>query len=280
MSVSLAPGTTVVIDAQLKDGRVTQSVTPLKIEVSSFKYDIGGNRGVFTGATDQSVTDDDTNYVYIDKDGVLQINTTGFPSGVSYIPLARVPTANGEIVNVIPEHIHFSGSSAAPGECYISLPVDGGIKGGNAGTSSNNYVASVTFDDVGESRNRWNIHMPKNYIDGNFTFRCHGTVAGSPGSNAMRLGVSVVSVSSGGTLPTNYDYSTEVEKSLSGVSSDEDFISDITIPATEIDITKDWLGIEFFRNGDHDDDTTTLTYHTHLCGILYNGYTVSGQPGQ
>ena len=271
---------------ELTDGRVYASVTPLKIGVLPFKYDIGGLRGTFIGASEQSVTDDDTNYVYLDEDGDLTINTTGFPTTVGHLTLARVTAANGEIVAIHNERTLLASSAAVPGTCRIGFPVDGGIRGGNASTSANNGIASVTFDGTsGESRNRWNIRPPQNYTTGDLVFRCYASVSGSPGSNSARLGLSWQGLKDGESLPSgsthdDYEYNDEDTVSLSAVSSDELFFFDLTIPAANFDKTDDLLALWFYRDADHAGDTTSLTLHTHICELRYTGYKVAGQAGQ
>ena len=284
-SVNLADGTTVSVTMAFQTGRVTVARTPLKVNVPDFKYDIGGVRGTFIGAVNQSVTDDDTNYVYLDDDGALQINITGFPTDVSYIPLARVTAANGEIVAVHEERVLLASSAAAQGTCRIGLPIDGGIIGDGASQSSNNGIPSITFPNSASPRNRWTIRPPQNYISGDLTFRCYASVSGSPGSNGMRLVLAWQGLKDGQSLPagssaSDYEDTAEITKSLSGVSSDEVFYFDITIPAADFDKTDDFISFWFYRDSAHADDTTSLTLHTHLCEIRYTGYKVAGQAGQ
>lgn len=268
-------------EVRISDGSVVAAVESLKIDVRGFKYDIGGVRGIFTGALAQSVTNNDTNYVYIDDTGTLQINTTGFANNVSYIPLARVVTASGEIVAIYEERVLLASSAAAEGTCRIGFPVDGGIIGGNAAVSSNNGIASVTFAATGESRNRWNIRPPQNYISGDLTFRCYGSVSGSPGSNAMRVGLYWQGLADGEALPTgDYDNNSEFTFSLSGVSSDTLFDVNVTISSATFNKSDDLLALYFYRNADHAEDTTSLIWHTHICELRYTGYKVAGQAGQ
>lgn len=273
------------LELTLGPGLVKQHPDPLKVNVEAFRYDMGGIRDTYDGAVAQSVTDDDTSYVYLSEAGSLVINTTGYPSEVSYLPLARVVAANGEIANIIDERVLIASSAAVIGTCRVGLPVDGGIKGGNAQASANNGIASVTFDAAGESRNRWNIRPPQNYTSGNLTFRCYASVSGSPGSNAVRVGVAWQGLKDGDSLPSgssfsDYEYNDEETVSLSGVSSDTVFDFELTIPAAQFDKTDDLLALYFRRDGDHSEDTTSLTLHTHLCEIRYTGYKVAGQAGQ
>lgn len=280
MAVTLAEGTRVGLDVSLEGGKVNVAVTPLKIEIKSFKYNIGGLYGVFVGVVDQSVTDDATNYVYLDNTGTLQLNTTGFPTDISYFPISRVTTSNGEIVAVYDEKVLYGISSAVQGTCRVGFPVDAGVRGGNSGVSSNNSVPSITFDDVGESRNRWNFRPPQNYISGDVTLSLICSVAGSPGSNGMRMGLEWTGESIGDTLPSSYDYSVDQTESLSGISNDENFEMTFTITAANFDITKDYFAFYLKRDGDHGDDTSSLMLHILICELQYTGYKVAGQPGQ
>jgi hypothetical protein len=277
-------GGTVQIEATLADGRVkTTPGQSLKIDVEGFKYDIGGKRGTYDGATAQSVTDDTTSRVYIDSDGTLQIKTTAqqatFPTD-SHIPLARIVAANGEIAQIYNETVLLAASSAEIGTCCIAFPVDAGVRGGNASTSSNNSVASVTFAAAGESRNRWNFRPPQNYISGDLTFRVLCSVAGSPGSNGVRMGLKWMGITDGDTIPSSYTYTSDQTKSLSGISNDELFKIDFTMAEAQFDNTEDLYAIYFLRDGDHADDTSGLILHTHLCELRYSGYLVAGQSGQ
>ena len=68
----------------------------LKIDVSAFWYYGPGAAAMapvqYAGATNQSVTQSTTNYVYLNDAGTLVINTTGFPTTTPHIPLATVTT--------------------------------------------------------------------------------------------------------------------------------------------------------------------------------------------
>ena len=64
-----------------------------------------------------TLTDDSTNYVEVDSDGVVTSNTTGYTSG--QIPLFTVITVSGAITEVIDDRSFFS--------------IGGGGGGGNSG---------------------------------------------------------------------------------------------------------------------------------------------------
>ena len=107
---------TVKEEGVLAPGLVEAHSDPLYINVRGCRWEMDGMKGSYAGATAQSVTDDQTNYVYIDSSGSLQINTTGFPAAsVTHIRLARVVTANGEIVAIYEERAMFSSGTGGGG---------------------------------------------------------------------------------------------------------------------------------------------------------------------
>jgi len=95
---------TVGMEAQLMVGLVA-AVDDLQVDVKGFRYDLGGTMGYYSGAVYQGVTDNSTNYVYLDAGGALVINTTGYPGTGLYIPLAKVITADGIIQRIQDERV-------------------------------------------------------------------------------------------------------------------------------------------------------------------------------
>jgi hypothetical protein len=76
----------------------------LSVAVLRFNYELDGVRQTFGGALNQGLTDDSWNYVYLDFDGSLNINTTGFPT-TTHIRLAKVRADNGAIVAISDERV-------------------------------------------------------------------------------------------------------------------------------------------------------------------------------
>ena len=272
-------------------GTVTQAVTlqhglvflhpdPLKVNIDPFKYDIGGQRGTYAGVLGQSITDDDTSYVYLDADGTLNVNTTGWPTEVTYLALARVVAASGEIVAVNEERVLLASSAAAIGTCRIGFPVDSGVRGDGSSASSNNSIASITFPDTGSPRNRWNFRPPQNYTSGNLTLRLLVSVAGTPGSTGVRWQFDWGFGSSGDSLPSSYPESVTLTKDMSSISNDTFFDVELTIPSADFDNTEDMMYCWLFRDSSHAGDDCTLTQHLHLIELQYTGYKVAGQAGQ
>lgn len=64
----------------------------------------------YAGASAQAVTDNTTNYVYLDATGALVINTTGFPASYAttpFCPLATVVTSGGVCTSVTDKRPNF-----------------------------------------------------------------------------------------------------------------------------------------------------------------------------
>lgn len=273
---------TVGIEVSLSTGNV--SVTPgssLKVDVRGFKYDIGGRRGTYDGDAAQSVTDDDTSYVYVDQDGDLVINTTGFPT-VTHIPLARVVAVNGEVVAIHEERVLLASSASAIGICSITLPVDGDVRGGDTSASSNNDWACIRYDDSGtdgEGRNRLVRRCPKNYVDGDLVMRVVYTTSGTIGSNKdsfWRLSYKFASL--GEALGTMASVTTTKEHD--GEAGDTLHYLDLTIPEVSVDMTKDFMALYVAREHDDAADTLDSDIYVHNLELRYNGRLLAGQAGQ
>lgn len=84
------------IEAVITSGRIHVDGN-LTIGILAFHYELDGKRQTYTGAVGQAVTDDTLNYIYLDYDGSLNINTTGWPT-TTHIRLGRVTAANGLII--------------------------------------------------------------------------------------------------------------------------------------------------------------------------------------
>jgi hypothetical protein len=94
------------IVAQLEAGLV-QPDDDLSIAILRFHYELDGVRSTFAGAINQGLTDNAWNYVFLDFDGSLNINTTGFPT-TTHVRLARVRTQDGGIVAIDDERVLLS----------------------------------------------------------------------------------------------------------------------------------------------------------------------------
>lgn len=281
VTTTIASGSTVGVDAQLQAGLVRASITPLKINISQFKYDIGGLRGVYTGALDQSVTDDDTSYVYLDNTGTLQINTTGFPTE-THIPLGRVVAANGEIVQIYEERVLLASSSSSVGTCAITLPVDGDVRGGDTSASSNNNWASIVYEATGtsgEGRNRLVRRFPRNYVSGDLVVRVVYSFASAVGNNKdMFWRLSYKFADLGDALGTMSSVTTI--KECDGAAADTLFYLDLTIPEVSVENDKDYIALYLAREYDDANDTCDENCFVHNVEIRYTGHLLAGQAGQ
>lgn len=94
---------TVNVIAVLEPGLVKKTGN-LAVSILPFNYELDGVRQTYGGAINQAVTDDSWNYVYLDFDGSLNINTTGFPT-TTHIRLAKVRADNGVIVSIDDERV-------------------------------------------------------------------------------------------------------------------------------------------------------------------------------
>ena len=67
----------------------------------------------YAGIASQTMTTAATNYLYLTDAGALVVNTTGFPSGVNYVPLATVVAGAGVITSVADSRPVFTASGRA-----------------------------------------------------------------------------------------------------------------------------------------------------------------------
>ena len=105
------------IDNDSSDGPLSsENINSLDMGGNVYKSPNGGLnvrvtaiRGLFAttdtayagAATDQAMTNNATNYLYLNTSGVLVINTTGFPGDTTtYFPLATVVTSAGAITSI------------------------------------------------------------------------------------------------------------------------------------------------------------------------------------
>lgn len=266
----------------LTDGSV--SVTPgqpLKVDITGFKYDIGGKRGAYDGAVAQTVADDDTSYLYLNSAGTLVNNITGFPTD-SHIPLARVVAANGEVVAIYHETVLLASSSSSVGTCAITLPVDGDIRGGDTSASSNNNWAAVVYEGSGggtDARNRLVRRVPQNYVSGDLVMRLICSVAsGISGTNKSywelhyKFADLAEALGSMASVSNNPDHD--------GQSADELFAIDLTIPEGSLLMSKEFMAFKLMRDHDHANDTMTDNIYVHNIEIRYTGRLLAGQAGQ
>jgi hypothetical protein len=122
--ITLAPNAVIYDGAIVEDG-------DLSVKVNGFYYNLDGAYGRYVGSSANAVTDDTTNYIYLDISGVLTINTTGYPVG-SYIQLGRVVASGGFILRIFLERPLLSVSLPTGGfvPSTRTLTAGGGLTGG------------------------------------------------------------------------------------------------------------------------------------------------------
>lgn len=135
--------------AVLEPGLVRQD-NNLSISILSFNYEVDGIRQQFAGAINQSVTDDSWNWVFLDYDGNLNINTTGFPTG-THIRLARVRCDNGLITSIVDERILLTGGI----DKAIEYSKSEGQDSDTTGTPQEKLTLDLTGLDAGTYVIKW-----------------------------------------------------------------------------------------------------------------------------
>jgi hypothetical protein len=250
----------------------------LKIDISGFLYDIGGLRGAYSGAVAQSVTDDDTSYVYLDKSAALIINTTGFPTDATFIRLARVMAANGEIGAIYNEKVLLASSSSSIGTCKISYPVDGDIRGGVTSASSNNDFAAIRYDAGGDGWNRINRRPPQNYTSGDLKFRFYYSWPSAIGNNKEARWRLDYAFRSASDALGAWDGYAQQDFDISGEAADTLFYKELTIPSGDFDVDADLMFLKISHLGTADDCPENC--YVHEQELIYTGRQLAGQAGQ
>jgi hypothetical protein len=117
-------GSVVAMEAKFLDGLVRQD-RDLSIKIEPYRWEIDGSYGLYAGVTNESVTDNDTNYVYMDSAGLLVVNVSGWP-GTIHLRLARVITSGGQITAIHDERVIVNtAAAAAPGVSKtLFIPAD------------------------------------------------------------------------------------------------------------------------------------------------------------
>ena len=91
------------IEAVIAPGRIIPT-EGLYISILPFNYEEDGVRQQYAGVLSQLMTDDAINYLYLDYDGSLNVNTTGYPT-TTHIRLGRVITSSGLITTIHDDRI-------------------------------------------------------------------------------------------------------------------------------------------------------------------------------
>jgi hypothetical protein len=161
--------------------------------------------------------------------------------------------------------------------CVDMFPVDGGIRGGTTTGSTNNDVAAIRFDNLGDGWNRINIKPPTRHTTGNLTFRllCSvpSTVAASKGTR-WKLEWSNFDI--GEALGT-WDYSDEFTYDISNQPSDQIFAIDFTITAAQFDKTADLMALKMTRLGTDAADDCDVHIYVHGLELRFTGFCYAGQ---
>lgn len=166
------------------------------------------------------------------------------------------------------------------GTCRAVHSPSNGFIGGNAAASSNNDRMSVTFDVAGESRIRWTMKPPANYVSGDLVFRLLCSISGNPGKKGIRLELHWDCDEVGSAFSSSLTYSSVQTFDTDPVSSDTPFSIDFSILSSQYDNSKDIMAFKVLRDGDHSEDDCNYSLHIHSMELRYSGYLLAGQAGQ
>ena len=150
-----------IIDKEYADSLVTSSIPSLAvldnggitININSGYFVLNGDLTYYPGASNQSLTNNATNYVQL-KDGALSINTTGFEDDA--MPLAKVITVSGDISLLQDSRAILSwidiktgyGLSRDTNGIFIDIESGGGLAFNNGKLKVDNLFAKLSGDQT------------------------------------------------------------------------------------------------------------------------------------
>lgn len=78
-----------------------ESIPGLTYGVNPGSYTLGGTHKTYSGATGQTLTNNATNYIYLNSSNALTVSTSSFPADkTSYMPIAEVVCSGGDVTSV------------------------------------------------------------------------------------------------------------------------------------------------------------------------------------
>jgi hypothetical protein len=115
--------------------------TSLNVAVSAGKFrKADGSTVSYAGVASQAMTLSSTNYVYLTDAGTLVVNTSGFPTGINYVPLAIVVAGSSTITSITDSRIAFASQGRAGGVMPATA-----VTSGSATLSAANPFVTVNF---------------------------------------------------------------------------------------------------------------------------------------
>jgi hypothetical protein len=118
--------------APLNQGRVCEVVEgALYIGIYPLEYLFEGTKKTYAGLSSGAISDNATNYVYIDVANTLQVNTSGFPTTADHLPLAEIVAANGAISSITDRRpwILFNIGATGTGTTSSTFQIDSNASG-------------------------------------------------------------------------------------------------------------------------------------------------------
>jgi hypothetical protein len=154
---------TVELEVHLKPGRVKED-GDLSIAVGAFAFEINGARQTFAGTTSQAVTDNTTNYVFLNEAGAFTVQTSGWNDNVE-IRLARVITSGGFITKIMEERVLL----AAALDNELAFDSSNGVSSTTLTTWQEKLSVVTPSLPAGTYRVHWNLELKhSDDVDANF----------------------------------------------------------------------------------------------------------------
>jgi len=127
----------------------------LSVDIVAFNCDLAGCQTRFMGVVDQAVTDDATNYFWIDLNCTLKTNTTGYPdSGI--LRIGRVVTSGGVITKIHDDRSFLGAMSSEP--TYSGAGNPNGVVSANLGNTYRDTTNNVWYRCVSSpSGSEWTV---------------------------------------------------------------------------------------------------------------------------
>ena len=120
----------------------------LNVSVNSGSYRINGTTVNFTGTSGLAMNPSATNYLFFTSTGLI-VNTSGFPTATSYIPLGEV-VANGSFVTSVTDRRSLQSDDR---EQTLELVFHPEYAGAGYAASGSNTVGRLSIKDTGSGRN-------------------------------------------------------------------------------------------------------------------------------
>jgi hypothetical protein len=142
------------IATSFRDGTIEEN-GPLSVDIIKFNCDLAGNQTKFIGVSNQPVTDDATNYFWLDLNGVLHTNTTGYPASGA-LRIGRVVTSGGYISRIWDDRAFLGAMSPEP--TYSGAGNPNGVVSANLGNTYRDTTNGIWYRCISNpSGSEWTV---------------------------------------------------------------------------------------------------------------------------